>query len=94
MLTLSGSALSSQTATETGSEPDAQVEVADNFKLIGHSPLLNRGMNSAPAIYGNRAARAVRGSRDAELGRVELPGAHGPLLLPLADDERLRGNVP
>ena len=53
MLTLSGSALSSQTATGTGSEPDAQVEVADNFKLIGHSPLLNRGMNSAPAIYGN-----------------------------------------
>jgi hypothetical protein len=53
MLALSGSALSSQTASDTGSEPDAQVEVADNFKLIGHSPLLNRGMNSAPAIYEN-----------------------------------------
>src|SRR5215510_10689295 len=26
-----------------------------SFELIGHSPLLQRGMNAAPAIYGNYA---------------------------------------
>lgn len=50
-LTLSGSALSGQTQGLQVEEP--QLEVAENFKLVGHDPLLNRGMNSAPAIYEN-----------------------------------------
>jgi uncharacterized repeat protein (TIGR01451 family) len=29
--------------------------ISDNFQLVGHNPLLSRGMNSAPAIYGNHA---------------------------------------
>jgi hypothetical protein len=35
--------------------PTVTVESSASFELIGHSPLLSRGMNAAPAVYGNYA---------------------------------------
>ena len=43
-------ALPGPATTQATSE---QAEVAENFELVGHDPLLARGMNSAPAIYKN-----------------------------------------
>src|SRR5258706_2541055 len=33
--------------------PAAGSAASSNFQLVGHDPLFSRGMNSAPAIYGN-----------------------------------------
>jgi len=38
-------------AAPTPTAPTAAA-ITNNFKLVGHSPLLSRGMNAAPAIYG------------------------------------------
>jgi hypothetical protein len=35
--------------------PTAVFESTASFELVGHSPLLSRGMNAAPAVYGNYA---------------------------------------
>lgn len=43
---------STPTPTETPVEP---VRTVASFELIGHSPLMNRGMNAALALYGNYA---------------------------------------
>ncbi len=42
-----GSAVAAVAPTEPGT--------AKNFKIVGHDPLLNRGMNAAPALYRDRA---------------------------------------
>src|ERR671919_1575176 len=39
-----------QSITDTAMAPTPST---GSFELIGHSPLLQRGMNAAPAIYGN-----------------------------------------
>ena len=44
--------LQSQAATASEQAP---TPATGSFELIGHSPLLQRGMNAAPAIYGNYA---------------------------------------
>ncbi len=33
--------------------PGVPSPVSNNFELVGHSPLLSRGMNAAPAVHGN-----------------------------------------
>ena len=47
------------TAAQTANEPQPTepqpTESTGSFELIGHSPLLNRGMNAALAVYGNYA---------------------------------------
>ncbi len=42
-----------QAATETVGRGGGTPGSSANFKLIGHNPLFNRGMNAAPAIYHN-----------------------------------------
>jgi uncharacterized repeat protein (TIGR01451 family) len=55
-------------ALESGSIP---IPTADNFQLVGHSPLLNRGMNSALALHGDYA---YVGSRTDASGTHANPG--------------------
>lgn len=55
-------------ALESDSIP---VPTADNFELVGHSPLLSRGMNSALALHGNFA---YVGSRTDASGLHANPG--------------------
>jgi uncharacterized repeat protein (TIGR01451 family) len=55
-------------ALESDSIP---IPTADNFELVGHSPLLNRGMNSALAIHGDYA---YVGSRTDASGTHANPG--------------------
>src|SRR5688500_1686766 len=50
----------SQTETSTASEPTQIPPIpatpsTGSFELIGHTPLLSRGMNAAPAVHGNYA---------------------------------------
>ncbi len=47
------SIVNEQTATESPSSNEPAS--TGSFELIGHTPLLNRGMNAAPAVYGNYA---------------------------------------
>jgi len=49
---------SSSEPTLTSNEPIStpnEPASTGSFELIGHTPLLNRGMNAAPAVYGNYA---------------------------------------
>ena len=57
-LTLTAVAMSRPAATGPPDQDERvgqaqQQEVAENFELVGHDPLLARGMNSAPAVYKN-----------------------------------------
>jgi hypothetical protein len=40
-------------ATATATATATAVGTSSNFELVGHDPLFSRGMNSAPAIFGN-----------------------------------------
>src|SRR5262249_37619836 len=40
-------------AFATSGIPPAIPGTSSNFELIGHNPLFHRGMNAAPAIFGN-----------------------------------------
>src|SRR5260370_14416672 len=40
-------------AVATPGIPPAIPGTSSNFQLVGHNPLFNRGMNAAPAIFGN-----------------------------------------
>src|SRR5215470_3567625 len=40
-------------AVVTAGIPSAIPGTSSNFELVGHNPLFNRGMNAAPAIFGN-----------------------------------------
>ena len=51
------------------------------FELIGHSPLLNRGMNAAPAVYGNYAyvgSRTDGGHADAGVLVIDISNPTNP----------------
>src|SRR6266702_7633418 len=40
-------------AVATSGTPPAIPGTSSNFQLVGHNPLYHRGMNAAPAIFGN-----------------------------------------
>ena len=55
-LTLVTLAISAITpAAAIAQTPVPLVEVAENFELVGHDPLMNRGMNAALAVHGDYA---------------------------------------
>jgi hypothetical protein len=75
-LTMSGVAPPTSTPATAASDPgepleERSLEVAENFELVGHDPLLNRGMNSALAVYKNYA---YVGSRTDASGTHVHPG--------------------
>ena len=45
--------LSEVTDVEPLSGPGIPAPVSNNFELVGHSPLMSRGMNAAPAVHGD-----------------------------------------
>ena len=47
------SSLSEVTEVDPLSGPGIPSPVSNNFELVGHSPLLSRGMNAAPAVHGD-----------------------------------------
>ena len=40
-------------AVATSGMPPAIPGTSSNFELVGHNPLYHRGMNAAPAVFGN-----------------------------------------
>jgi len=70
-------------ATSTANEP-APTESTGSFELIGHTSLLNRGMNAAPAVYGNYAyvgSRTDGSHPDAGVLVVDISNPASPVVV-------------
>ena len=73
VMTLDGSPTAIPSVTTSEPVPTVGLESPPLFELIGHSPLLNRGMNAALAIYGNYAYVGSRtDGRHADAGVLVL----------------------
>jgi hypothetical protein len=72
-----------QTPTSTAIAP-IHTPAIGSFELIGHTPLLNRGMNAAPAVYGNHAyvgSRTDGTHADAGVLVVDISNPAGPTVI-------------
>ena len=59
-------------AVATPGIPPTVPGTSSNFQLVGQNPLFNRGMNAAPAIFGNYL---YVGNRSDGSNTEQLPGA-------------------
>lgn len=73
-------------ATATGQTPVPIFEIAENFELVGHDPLMNRGMNAALAIHGDYAYVGSRTDGKPWGTEENLTGA-GVLVVDISDPE-------